>query len=81
MASDRQGLPGTWGTKTATARPYTGEDPDGILPRGPPKSLVPTAYPGVPHSFFDQSYRDWEQECEDAWKRIIDFTERHGQQS
>ncbi|MGX6607400.1 dienelactone hydrolase family protein [Micromonosporaceae bacterium Da 78-11] len=35
-------------------------------------------YPGAPHSFFDRSAADWQDACDDAWRRIIDFTERHG---
>lgn len=35
-------------------------------------------YPGAPHSFFDRAYTEWEEACADAWRRILDFTERHG---
>jgi carboxymethylenebutenolidase len=35
-------------------------------------------YEGAPHSFFDRSYGEWRETCEDSWRRIIDFTERHG---
>ncbi|MDL4813426.1 dienelactone hydrolase family protein [Actinomadura opuntiae] len=31
-------------------------------------------YAGAPHSFFDRSYGDWAQACEDAWRRILAFT-------
>lgn len=34
-------------------------------------------YPGAPHSFFDRTYDEWKEACDDAWRRIIDFTERH----
>jgi carboxymethylenebutenolidase len=34
-------------------------------------------YDGAPHSFFDVSFGDWEQECTDAWHRILAFTSRH----
>jgi carboxymethylenebutenolidase len=37
-----------------------------------------TTYEGAPHSFFDRSYGDWREACEDSWRRVIDFTERHG---
>ncbi|MFF5206466.1 dienelactone hydrolase family protein [Streptosporangium sp. NPDC000396] len=33
-------------------------------------------YEGAPHSFFDRSFGEWRQACEDAWLRILDFTER-----
>jgi len=35
-------------------------------------------YPGAPHSFFDRSFDDHRAACEDAWRRILDFTERLG---
>lgn len=34
-------------------------------------------YDGAPHSFFDQSFGDWEKACTDAWHRILEFTARH----
>ncbi|MEU6712751.1 dienelactone hydrolase family protein [Nonomuraea sp. NPDC046802] len=34
-------------------------------------------YEGAPHSFFDRSYGEWAQACQDAWHRILSFTERH----
>ncbi|WP_214414647.1 dienelactone hydrolase family protein [Sphaerisporangium fuscum] len=34
-------------------------------------------YEGAPHSFFDRSFGQWEEACADAWRRILDFTERH----
>ncbi|MEZ7124696.1 dienelactone hydrolase family protein [Nonomuraea sp. AD125B] len=36
-------------------------------------------YEGAPHSFFDRSYKEWESACQDAWRRILSFTERHAQ--
>jgi carboxymethylenebutenolidase len=36
-------------------------------------------YPGAPHSFFDRTYEQWKAACDDAWRRILDFTERHSQ--
>ncbi|NBE97398.1 dienelactone hydrolase family protein [Nonomuraea sp. KC401] len=36
-------------------------------------------YEGAPHSFFDRSYGEWAEACQDAWKRILSFTERHAQ--
>jgi carboxymethylenebutenolidase len=35
-------------------------------------------YEGAPHSFFDDSFSDWQPACTDAWHRLLDFTERHG---
>ncbi|MEV4568428.1 dienelactone hydrolase family protein [Nonomuraea sp. NPDC049419] len=34
-------------------------------------------YPGAPHSYFDRSYAEWTEVCQDSWRRILDFTERH----
>ncbi|HEX4814198.1 MAG TPA: dienelactone hydrolase family protein [Nonomuraea sp.] len=34
-------------------------------------------YDGAPHSFFDRSYAEWAEACQDAWRRILSFTERH----
>lgn len=35
-------------------------------------------YPGAPHSFFDRAYTQWADACTDAWRRILEFTDRHG---
>jgi carboxymethylenebutenolidase len=34
-------------------------------------------YPDAPHSFFDRSFAEHAQACDDAWRRILDFVERH----
>lgn len=34
-------------------------------------------YPGAPHSFFDRLQHEWKEASDDAWRRILDFTERH----
>ena len=34
-------------------------------------------YPNAPHSFFDRKYAEYQDECSDAWRRILDFVERH----
>ncbi len=34
-------------------------------------------YPGAPHSFFDRSFAEHREACTDAWKRVVDFMERH----
>ncbi|GIH96291.1 dienelactone hydrolase family protein [Planobispora siamensis] len=34
-------------------------------------------YEGAPHSFFDRSYAQWAEACQDAWQRMLSFTERH----
>jgi carboxymethylenebutenolidase len=30
-------------------------------------------YPGAPHSFFDRSYEEHADACEDAWRRVVAF--------
>ncbi len=34
-------------------------------------------YDGAPHSFFDRAFGEWQQACDDAWRRILDFTARN----
>jgi len=34
-------------------------------------------YPGAPHSYFDRSFAEHRDACQDSWKRILDFTDRH----
>ena len=34
-------------------------------------------YPGAPHSFFDKRYEEHAEACEDAWRRMLAFLERH----
>jgi carboxymethylenebutenolidase len=30
-------------------------------------------YPGAPHSFFDRSFADFKEACDDAWRRVLGF--------
>jgi carboxymethylenebutenolidase len=30
-------------------------------------------YPGAPHSFFDRTFSEHKEECDDAWRRVIAF--------
>ncbi|HEX6498080.1 MAG TPA: dienelactone hydrolase family protein [Micromonosporaceae bacterium] len=34
-------------------------------------------YPDAPHSFFDRAFAQHEAACADAWRRILDFVDRH----
>jgi carboxymethylenebutenolidase len=34
-------------------------------------------YDGAPHSFFDRSFAQWKDACDDAWRRILSFVEKH----
>lgn len=35
-------------------------------------------YPGAPHSFFDRKQEEFTAESADAWRRVLDFIDRHG---
>lgn len=34
-------------------------------------------YEGAPHSFFDRTFDQWKDACDDAWRRILAFIEKH----
>ncbi|MFQ5967525.1 MAG: dienelactone hydrolase family protein [Acidimicrobiia bacterium] len=34
-------------------------------------------YPGAPHSFFDRAYDKYQEECDDAWQRLLEFFGTH----
>jgi carboxymethylenebutenolidase len=34
-------------------------------------------YPGAPHSFFDRRFEEYADVCEDAWRRMLGFLDRH----
>ena len=42
-----------------------------LTARAFPHHLV--TYPGAPHSFFDRTFADFRQECDDAWRRVLGF--------
>ena len=35
-------------------------------------------YPGAPHSYFDRSFAEYREACDDSWRRILGFTDRLG---
>ena len=35
-------------------------------------------YPGAPHSFFDRSFEEHAEDCDDAWHRVLRFLGREG---
>jgi carboxymethylenebutenolidase len=35
-------------------------------------------YEGAPHSFFDRTFVEWKDACDDAWGRILAFVKKHG---
>lgn len=37
-------------------------------------------YEGAPHSFFDRTFAEHKDACDDAWRRILDFTQRLARQ-
>jgi carboxymethylenebutenolidase len=36
------------------------------------------SYDGAPHSFFDRKQEEFTEASDDAWRRVLAFTERHG---
>lgn len=34
-------------------------------------------YEGAPHSFFDRTYDQWKDACDDAWRRMLAFVKQH----
>lgn len=38
-------------------------------------TVVDVVFPGAPHSFFDRSFTDWTDACDEAWRAILAFTE------
>jgi carboxymethylenebutenolidase len=34
-------------------------------------------YEGAPHSFFDRSFAEWKEACDDAWRRLLAFIEKN----
>jgi carboxymethylenebutenolidase len=34
-------------------------------------------YAGAPHSFFDRTYAQWKDACDDAWRRMLDFVKHN----
>jgi carboxymethylenebutenolidase len=35
-------------------------------------------YEGAPHSFFDRTFDQWKEACDDAWRRMLAFVKHHG---
>ncbi len=42
---------------------------------GVPHEVV--IYEGAPHSFFDRSYQEHAEASQDAWRRVLDFIQKH----
>jgi carboxymethylenebutenolidase len=36
-------------------------------------------YPDAVHSFFDRRFEEYQDECDDAWRRMLEFVARHRQ--
>lgn len=34
-------------------------------------------YEGAPHSFFDRTFDQWKDACDDAWRRMLAFVKKH----
>jgi carboxymethylenebutenolidase len=35
-------------------------------------------YEGAPHSFFDRTFDQWKDACDDAWHRMLAFIKKNG---
>ena len=35
-------------------------------------------YEGAPHSFFDRTFDQWKDACDDAWRRMLAFVKKYG---
>ena len=35
-------------------------------------------YENAPHSFFDRTFDQWKEACDDAWRRMLAFVKKHG---
>lgn len=38
--------------------------------------VIDVVYDGAPHSFFDRSFADWADACQDAWRHVLEFADR-----
>jgi carboxymethylenebutenolidase len=36
-------------------------------------------YKGAPHSFFDRTYEQWKDASDDAWRRMLEFVDKHSE--
>jgi len=64
------------GDDAATPLPQSREFVDRLKAAG--VAVESHVYEGAPHSFFDRSYAQWKDACDDAWRRMLDFVKRHG---
>jgi carboxymethylenebutenolidase len=46
---------------------------------GVPNELV--VYDGAPHSFFDRTFKEHREACDDAWARVLGFIETHAERA
>ena len=47
-----------------------------LMDAGVPSEIV--VYEGAPHSFFDRSFDDHREACDDAWRRVLNFVRGSG---
>jgi len=68
--SDRLGAPGTitGSIGVISAKPVVGQ----ALDRAEVGHELVT-YPGAPHSFFDRSFAEHADACDNAWRRVLSF--------
>ncbi|HVH62307.1 MAG TPA: dienelactone hydrolase family protein [Candidatus Dormibacteraeota bacterium] len=63
------------GADAATTPEQNHEFDQALTAAGVPHEMH--VYPGAPHSFFDRHSAEWKDASDDAWRRILDFVEKH----
>ncbi|HKW58582.1 MAG TPA: dienelactone hydrolase family protein [Candidatus Dormibacteraeota bacterium] len=63
------------GADGATTPEQNREFDEALSKAGVPHEVA--VYRDAPHSFFDRSYEQWKDACDDAWRRILDFVKNH----
>ncbi len=46
--------------------------------RGGGADVTTAVYDGAPHSFFDRAATEWDEACQDAWRRLLELVDRAG---
>ena len=68
---------GSSAAPTSTSCPSTSTAYERGLPAAGVEHEIVT-YPGAPHSFFDRSFSEHAEACEDAWRRVLGFLQQVG---
>jgi carboxymethylenebutenolidase len=63
------------GTDAATPRETSIDFDRRLTEAGVPHEMH--VYDGAPHSFFDRTFEQWKDACDDAWRRMLAFVKKH----